>query len=395
MGSTGSIGKQALEVLSMHPDKFELAAISAHLNTELFLQQLKQYRPKVAAITGYSTIDTPITPACKLFCGQNALEDLLAYAEFDYVIVALVGMAGLQYVLKCLQMGKRILLANKEALVAGGKIVLEAAQKASEAAKTNDAYIPDATFCSGEYFSTPLHRILPIDSEHSAIFQCINSVNAPIDRIFLTCSGGPFRTWEKERILNAGKQDALKHPKWNMGAKITIDSASLFNKALEIIEAKYLFGVDESKIQVLIHPQSIVHSMVGFADKGIIAQMGIPSMKLPILYSMSYPERMDCGIEYPDLSCLEFSTPDTEKFPALAMVRECLRRDDAGCAILNAANEVAVEYFLQDRIRFGDISNAVAHTLEHMECLPASSFEEVVYADKIARILIKEFLDKR
>lgn len=382
-------------MLSLHPEKFELAAISAHLNQELFLQQIQTYHPRAAAITGYAALDNKPDAECKLFCGKDALEEMLACIDFDYVIIALVGMVGLKYVLRCLQMGKRVLLANKEALVAGGKIVLEEVRKASALSKTNASFIEDACYGSGATFPSPLSRILPIDSEHSAIFQCMSSVDTPIDRIFLTCSGGPFRLWERARLQQASKQDALQHPKWNMGAKITIDSATLFNKALEIIEARYLFGVEEQQIEVLIHPQSIVHSMVGFPDKGILAQLGVPSMKLPILYSMSYPERLDCDIRYPDLSLLEFSPPDTEKFPALRLVRECLRRDDASCAVLNAANEVAVEHFLQERIPFGDITNAVEHCLSHIKPLPADSFEEILYADACAREITAEFLKHR
>lgn len=370
-------------------------AISAHKNKNLWQEQILQYKPKFAALTGFKELENPPKTNTRLFYGKDSLDELLSIADFDEVIVALVGMVGLQYVLRCLQMGKRVLLANKEALVAGGKLVLEEVQKASELAKKDASFVKDASFCSGDPLPSPLSRILPIDSEHSAIFQCMNSMNSPIDKIFLTCSGGPFRLWEADAIAKATKQDALKHPKWNMGAKITIDSATLFNKALEIIEAKYLFDVDESQIEVLIHPQSIVHSMVGFADKGIIAQLGIPSMKLPILYSMSYPKRLDCGISYPDLTCLEFAKPDVEKFPSLCLVREALRKEDAGCAVLNAANEVAVDYFLQERITFGEIFAAVEYCLTKIESLPVNSFTEILYADSTARHITKEFLEKR
>lgn len=382
-------------MLSLHPKEFELVAISAHKNRDLWQKQVIKYRPKFAALTGFESIENLPKTDSRLFYGKDALDELLSIADFDEVVVALVGMVGLQYVLRCLQMGKRVLLANKEALVAGGKLVLEEVRKASELAKNTPSFVPDACFCSGETLPSPLSRILPIDSEHSAIFQCMNSINSPIDKIFLTCSGGPFRLWKTEAIAKATKQDALKHPKWNMGAKITIDSATLFNKALEIIEAKYLFGVDESRIEVLIHPQSIVHSMVGFVDKGIIAQLGIPSMKLPILYSMSYPKRLNAGINYPDLTALEFAKPDVKKFPSLRLVREALQRDDASCAVLNASNEVAVDYFLQERIAFGDIFAAVEHCLTNIESLPVNSFKEILYADSTARRITKEFLEKR
>ncbi|NMD37082.1 MAG: 1-deoxy-D-xylulose-5-phosphate reductoisomerase, partial [Christensenellaceae bacterium] len=250
-------------------------------------------------------------------------------------------------------------------------------------------------YFNGDDLPSPLSKLLPIDSEHSAIFQCMcgHSSNK-VKKIFLTCSGGPFRTWSKTDIFNARPKDALKHPKWNMGAKITIDSASLFNKALEVIEAKWLFNIDQNDIDVLIHPQSIVHSMVGFEDGGIIAQLGEPSMKLPILYSLTYPERLNCDINFPNLSNLEFYEPDLDKFESLKIVRECLKKDDASCLIMNAANEVAVDAFLKEKITFGNITNAVKQVLNEIETLPVNSIDEILYADNLARQKTINYISK-
>ncbi|MDY5730093.1 MAG: 1-deoxy-D-xylulose-5-phosphate reductoisomerase [Eubacteriales bacterium] len=391
LGSTGSIGTQALEVIALHPTEFTVTALSAHKNKNLFLQQVASFKPAHAALTGFTEYnDTPA--GSQFYFGTKALDELLQNADFDYIIVALVGMLGLRYVLQCLQMGKRVLLANKEALVAGGKLVLQEATRASQLSKSKPDFIKDACFANGQTMPSPLQRILPIDSEHSAIFQCMNSFAQPIDRIFLTCSGGPFRTWKTEDIYKATKAQALAHPNWNMGAKISIDSATLFNKALEMIEAKWLFGVGEEKIEVLVHPQSIVHSMVGFADKGIIAQLGIPSMKLPILYAISYPERKHCGIEYPKLHELQFFEPNHEAFPALQLARECIDAGGSMCTMLNAANETAVEAFLQDKITFGQITDTVKHSLQKLKNTSVRSFEEILHADQLARHIASNYI---
>ncbi len=396
MGSTGSIGTQALDVIALHEDKYNIVALSAHKNTELFFEQVRRFKPKYAALTGYDSFDIPTDlNFCEFIFGVDALETIAKANEVEYIIISVVGMVGLKSVLTSLKNGKRVLLANKEALVAGGKLVIDTAKNAAFLAKNNPNFVENASYFDGVDFPSPLSRLLPIDSEHSAIFQCMcgNSSNR-INKIFLTCSGGPFRNWDKTNIDNATPKDALKHPKWNMGAKITIDSASLFNKALEVIEAKWLFNVNESDIDVLIHPQSIVHSMVGFDDGGIIAQLGEPSMKLPILYSLSYPERLNCGVNFPKLSNLEFYEPDTNKFESLKIVRECLKKDDASCLIMNAANEVAVDAFLKEKIKFGSITNAVKQVLNEIEPLPVNSLDEIIYADNLARQKTVNYINK-
>lgn len=381
-------------MLRLHKDNFELTAISAHKNKDLFLQQIAEFSPSLAVLSGYSEINESFKHT-RVVCGHSGIDEIVDNCDYDYAIIALVGMIGLKYVLKALKRGKRVLLANKEALVAGGNIVLKACDLAASESRKNSLFVKNACFSDGVELLSPLNRILPIDSEHSAIFQCMNTNSQnPIDKIFLTCSGGPFRTWSSKDIQNATRIQALKHPNWNMGAKISIDSATLFNKALEIIEASYLFGVDESRIEVLVHPESIIHSMVGFKDRSIIAQLGKTIMKLPIQYSLSYPERLESDIEYPLLNALNFEKPRTEQFKALDLARQCLRNKDASCIVLNAANEVAVGYFLNNAIKFGDITACVEHTLNTIEGLSAESYEEALYVDVAARKTAREFLEE-
>ncbi len=273
LGSTGSIGTQALQVAALHSDRFQITALTANRSKEKLFEQVRQFRPQLAGLV--EPISMEKIPNDLKFCqwvfGPECLT-LAAQTDCDDVLVSVVGMAGLKGVLEAFLQNKRVLLANKEALVTGGHLVMEAARKAGE------------------------HSLLPVDSEHSAIFQCLQgAAGNPIDKIILTCSGGPFRTWDKAAIRSATKAQALKHPNWVMGQKITIDSATLFNKALEIMEAKWLFGVEDDRIQVVVHPQSVIHSGVQFADGALIAQLGTPDMRLPILYAMSYPERLPTG----------------------------------------------------------------------------------------------------
>ena len=309
---------------------------------------------------------------CQWVFGPECLT-LAAQTDCDDVLVSVVGMAGLKGVLEAFLQNKRVLLANKEALVTGGHLVMEAARKAGE------------------------HSLLPVDSEHSAIFQCLQgAAGNPIDKIILTCSGGPFRTWDKAAIRSATKAQALKHPNWVMGQKITIDSATLFNKALEIMEAKWLFGVEDDRIQVVVHPQSVIHSGVQFADGALIAQLGTPDMRLPILYAMSYPERLPTGgapLDLFSLSGLTFERPDPERFPSLRLAHECLQAGGAACCELNAANEVAVAHLLQQPLQsaggnpmtIGRIYDIVEETLNRLGVLPAGSLDEILEADRRAR----------
>ncbi|MEG0995984.1 MAG: 1-deoxy-D-xylulose-5-phosphate reductoisomerase [Clostridia bacterium] len=370
LGSTGSIGTQALEVAALHRDRFEITALTAFSNKEKLFAQVRAFRPKMAGLV--QPIPEEEIPEDLHFCvwafGREALT-MATQTDCDAVLVAVVGMAGLESVLCALQHRKRVLLANKEALVAGGQLVTEAAAKVGE------------------------HALLPVDSEHSAIFQCLqDAAGNPIDHLMLTCSGGPFRTFTKEAVRAATKEQALKHPNWVMGQKITIDSATLFNKALEIMEAKWLFGVEADAIQVVIHPQSVIHSGVAFRDGALLAQLGTPDMRLPILYAMNYPERLPTGAEPLDLfklNGLTFERPDPERFPSLRLARECLNAGGAACCVLNAANEVAVAKLLQSAsgnpMCIGRIFDVVEETLSRIGVLPARTLDDVHDADRRAR----------
>ncbi len=373
LGSTGSIGTQALQLVALHPDRFRVAAMTGHRNKELFFEQVRLFRPEVAGLT--APIPMEEIPADLRFCrwvmGKEALRVAAAEVPADMVLVSVVGIAGLQSVMDALHAGRQVLLANKEALVTGGHLVMDAAKKIGK-------------------------PLLPVDSEHSAIFQCLQGAagNVPT-KILLTASGGPFRTWDKERIYNATRAQALNHPNWAMGAKITIDSASMFNKALEIIEARWLFDMAPEKIEVVVHPQSIVHSAVEFADGAVIAQLGVPDMRVPIQYAMSYPERLTTGSKPLDLFALgqlTFEKGDEVRFPALRIVKECLNAGGASCTILNGANEAAVAAFLKDEIPFGGITRLVEGALDRLGALPANTLEDIFHADSEARRVVAELL---
>ena len=364
MGSTGSIGKQAIEVIGLHPDRFFVTALTAHQNAALLFEQVRALRPRLAALTGSETpVDVPEDLSfCEFRFGSRALEEVARETEGEDVLAAVVGVAGLKAVMAARQAGKRVLLANKETLVAGGEMVMNAC--------------PEGT-------------LLPVDSEHSAIFQCLQGAGPnKYEKILLTASGGPFRTWEKERMRAASVEQALGHPTWNMGAKITVDSASMFNKALEIIEAKWLFGAKPEQIRVVVHPQSIVHSAVEFKDGAVIAQLGVPDMRLPILYAMTYPQRLETGskpLNLFEIGQLTFEKPDPEKFPALRMAYEALRAGGAACCVLNAANEEACCAFLRKEISFGRIPEIVESALQRHGHLPARSLADIDRADALAR----------
>ena len=367
LGSTGSIGRQALEVIALHPGRFSVTALAAHRNAALLFDQVRAFRPRIAALTGDEVPVPEDLSFCEFRFGPRALEQLAAEAPGEDVLVAVVGVAGLKAVMAARQAGKRVLLANKETLVAGGEMVMNA--------------------CRPDPSGSP--TLLPVDSEHSAIFQCLQGAGPnPYESILLTASGGPFRTWEKAAMQQATVAQALGHPTWSMGAKITVDSASMFNKALEIIEAKWLFSAKPRQIRVLVHPQSIVHSAVQFRDGAVIAQLGVPDMRLPILYAMSYPERLATGAKELDLfsvGALTFEKPDTEKFPAISMAYEALEAGGAACCVLNAANEEACFAFLREEIPFGRIPEAVRAALDKWGCLPARSLAEIDRADALAR----------
>ncbi len=366
LGSTGSIGTQALDLCRRHPDRYKVTALTARGSKEKLFEQVREFRPETAGLTeGFDPAEIPEDlKFCRFLSGKEALHAAAAETDADMVLVSIVGIAGLQGVMDALKAGKQVLLANKEALVTGGHLVTDLARKAGK-------------------------PLLPVDSEHSAIFQCLQAdgTNKPV-KILLTASGGPFRTWDKERIRKATKAEALKHPNWNMGAKITVDSASMFNKGLEIMEARWLFDMPEDKIEVVVHPQSIVHSAVVYQDGAVLAQLGEPDMRVPIGYAMAYPERIETGVSAPDLfklGSLTFEKPDEDKFPALRLARECLRAGGAACTVFNGANEEAVAAFLREEIPFGEIAVRVERALEKLAGLPANCIEDIWEADRLAR----------
>ncbi len=373
LGSTGSIGTQALEVAALNRDQFRITALTAHSNATLLFEQVRAFRPLMAGLT--SPIPWDEIPEdvrfCEWYLGSDALKAAASQVPADAVLVSVVGIAGLKGVMAALQAGRQVLLANKEALVAGGELVMAAARKAGKA-------------------------LLPVDSEHSAIFQCLQGAgdNRP-EKLLLTASGGPFRLWTKDQIQNATLKQALNHPNWHMGRKITIDSASMFNKTLEIMEARWLFDMPEDKIEVIVHPQSVIHSAVAFADGAVIAQMGTPDMRLPILYAMAYPRRLPTGgakLDLTGLSQLTFEKPDEVRFPSLRLGRECLRAGGSACCVLNGANEVAVEAFLAGQIAFGAIFDVVEETLSKVGGMSAGSLEAVFMADEAARRTARSLL---
>ena len=371
LGSTGSIGTQALDICRRHPDRYRVVALTARGSRDKLFDQVREFRPEMAGLT--EGIDSSEIPEDLKFCrwmtGKEALKAAAAETDAEQVLVSIVGIAGLQSVMDALEAGKQVLLANKEALVTGGHLVTDLARRKGK-------------------------PILPVDSEHSAIFQCLQAAggNRP-EKILLTASGGPFRTWDRERIEKATPAEALKHPNWNMGAKITVDSASMFNKGLEIMEARWLFDLPEDRIQVVVHPESIVHSAVVFRDGAVLAQLGLPDMRVPIGYAMAYPERLETGVKEPDLfalGSLTFTEPDEEKFPALRLAREALRAGGAACTVFNGANEEAVAAFLREEIPFGEIARRVEKALEALAGLKADSIGEIMDADRKAREIVRK-----
>ena len=330
------------------------------------------FRSAIAALTiEPKEIPEDIRNVCQWMFGENVLLDVVRACDADDVLVSVVGVAGLAAVMESLACGKRVLLANKEPLVAGGELVTEAAKKAG-------------------------HPLLPVDSEHSAIFQCLQGAgpNRP-ERLILTASGGPFRTWDKKEIYGATKEQALRHPNWSMGRKITIDSASMMNKALEVIEARWLFDMPAEKIDVLIHPQSVIHSMVEFEDGAVMAQLGTPDMRLPILYAMSWPERLVTGgarLDFAAMKALTFEQPDLDRFPGLGLAYAALQVGGTMSAILNGANEIAVDAFLHDRIRFGQIAQLVEETMQAVPVVYGATLEQVFESDLAARAKAQELL---
>jgi len=375
LGSTGSIGTQALEVISEHSDLFEVEVLTANNNSALLIEQAKKFKPNTVVITNeekYKEVDEALFDlGIKVFAGQQSLEEVVEGENIDVVLTALAGYSGLKPTIRAIKAKKNIALANKETLVVAGDLITKLCQ---------------------EYGVS----IYPVDSEHSAIFQClVGETYNPIEKIYLTASGGPIRGWNKTELTSIKKEQALKHPNWEMGAKITIDSATLMNKGLEVIEAKWLFDLKAEQIEVVVHPQSIIHSAVQFEDGSIKAQLGVPDMKLPIQYALGFPERLKntferfSFIDYPNLT---FEKPDIKTFRNLQLAYDAMEKGGNMPCILNAANEVAVAAFLQDKIGFLNMSDLIADCMERITFVSNPTLEDYIATDEATRILANELL---
>ena len=375
LGSTGSIGTQTLDVIRQHPDKFEVYALTANNQVELLIKQAKEFLPEMVIIANeekYSILkealkDLPI----KVWTGSKAISETVEADPIDMVVTAMVGYSGLQPTIHAIKAKKAIALANKETLVIAGELITQLATK----------------------YKVP---IIPVDSEHSAIFQClVGEGNNKIDKILLTASGGPFRNFSLEQLKTVTKNEALKHPNWDMGAKVTIDSASLMNKGFEMIEAKWLFGVEPKQIEVLVHPQSIIHSMVQFEDTSIKAQLGLPDMRLPIQYALAYPDRIQSDFKELDFrvfNTLTFEEPDKSKFRNLQFAFDAIEKGGNMPCILNAANEMVVAAFLKEQIGFLEMSNVIEQTMQSVDFIQSPTYEDFVETDHIARTRTNEIM---
>lgn len=367
LGSTGSIGTQALNVIRRHRDLFSVEVLCAGSNDKLLVQQALEFQPNAVVIADenkYSAVQEALKDSdIKVFAGEPAMVDLMEMPTIDMVLAAIVGFAGLKPTLHALEQGKAVALANKETMVVAGAIVTAAAAR----------------------HQAP---ILPVDSEHSAIFQCLIGENSPVDKILLTASGGPFRGMTRDQLATATLDQALHHPNWNMGRKVTIDSATLMNKGLEVIEAKWLFGVEPKDIEVLVHPQSVVHSMVQFRDGSIKAQLGVPTMETPIQFAFSFPDRIESFLprldfmQHPNLT---FERPDRSTFRCLELAYQAIARGGNMPCVMNAANEVAVKQFIEGRIGFLDIADYVERTMLDAAFIPNPSLEDLLLTDKTIR----------
>ena len=375
LGSTGSIGLSTLDVINRHPEQFSLVAITANRNVEQMKQQCLSYAPKFAVMADESAAcqlaEQLLTEGCEteVLAGKEGLNQVAAAKEVDYVMAAIVGAAGLLPTLSAAKAGKRILLANKEALVMSGQLFIDTIHESSA-------------------------ELLPIDSEHNAIFQCMplgyqnGLARSGVKRILLTASGGPFRTTPLEQLVHVTPDQACAHPNWDMGRKISVDSATMMNKGLEVIEACWLFNTNPDLITVLLHPESVIHSMVQYSDGSVLAQLGNPDMRTPIAHAMAWPNRIDSGVEQLDMvdvAQLNFEAPDLGRFPCLRLAAEAMRQGGTATAILNAANEIAVEAFLHHGIRFTDIPKVVETALENVDSRDAGSLQSILEADQLSR----------
>ncbi len=373
LGSTGSIGTQALQVIEEHPDLYEVYALTANNKVEKLIEQARKFQPEAVVIANedkYQQLKDALTDLpIKVYAGAEALCEIVESGPVNIVLTAMVGYAGLKPTMNAIMAGKTIALANKETLVVAGELITELAQQ----------------------YRTP---ILPVDSEHSAIFQCLE-MNNPISKVILTASGGPFRTFSMEQLATVTKEQALKHPNWSMGAKITIDSASMMNKGFEVIEAKWLFGVKPEQIEVVVHPQSVIHSMVEYKDGAVKAQLGVPDMRLPIQYAFSYPKRESLSgerLDFMKCNTLTFEAPDTKRFRNLAFAYEAMNRGGNMACILNAANEVVVAAFLKDQIPFLGMSDVIEKTMNKVTFISNPTYQDYVETDAIARRIAAEFV---
>ncbi len=373
LGSTGSIGTQALQVIEQHSDLYEAYVLTAYNNTELIIEQARKFKPESVVIANednYGVVkdalaDLPI----KVYAGKKALCDVVRDQNVDIVLASMVGFAGLEPTIAAIKAGKTIALANKETLVVAGDLITRLAEE----------------------YKTP---ILPVDSEHSAIFQCLEPGNE-IDKILLTCSGGPFRRMSMSQLETVTKSDALAHPTWNMGAKITIDSATLMNKGFEVIEARWLFGVKPEDIQVVVHPQSVIHSAVQFVDGAVKAQLGVPDMRLPIQYAFSYPKRLPLAGERLDLFSIRdlmFEKPDMERFPCLSLAYDALAAGGNMPCVLNAANEVVNRAFIEEKISFVRMSEVIRKTMSKVELVKDCTLETYLETDRLSRAIAAEMI---
>ncbi|TKG92376.1 1-deoxy-D-xylulose-5-phosphate reductoisomerase [Puteibacter caeruleilacunae] len=375
LGSTGSIGTQTLEVVEAYPDRFEVELLTAYNNIELLVEQVRKFEPNVVVIGNeakYADLCEALKKEpVKIYAGMDAIAQCVQMDCIDLVVTAMVGYSGLIPTIKAIEAGKNIALANKETLVVAGEIITKLAREKNV-------------------------HIYPVDSEHSAIFQCMTGewMN-PLEKVYLTCSGGPFRGMNADQLKNVTSKDALRHPNWDMGAKITIDSATLMNKGFEVIEAKWLFGLEADQIDIIVHPQSIIHSIAQFKDGSMKAQMGLPDMKLPIVYAMTFPERLETTfprfnfLDYPSLT---FEKPDLEVFRNAALAYEAMKIGGNMPCILNAANEIAVEEFLKDKISFLFMPELIEQVMEKSPYIAAPTLEDYVESDKEAREIAREIV---
>ncbi|QSI75134.1 1-deoxy-D-xylulose-5-phosphate reductoisomerase [Niveibacterium microcysteis] len=385
LGATGSIGTSTLDVVARHPDRYRVFALTAFRQLEKLAEQIAAFRPTFAVVPDLASreslrlmlIERGVT--CELLVGEGGLCEVATHAEVTTVMAAIVGAVGLPPTLAAVRAGKRVLLANKEALVMSGRLFMDEARQSGA-------------------------TVLPIDSEHNAVFQSLPSQfeygleEAGVTKVLLTASGGPFRTWPIEQLKSVTPDQAVAHPNWVMGRKISVDSATMMNKGLEVIEARWLFGIGGDRIDVVIHPQSVIHSMVQYADGSVVAQLGNPDMRTPIAHALAYPQRIASGVaplDFASIAALTFETPDLNRFPCLRLAYAALKADGLAPTVLNAANEIAVSAFLDRQISYLDIASTVEAVLDSCDTGKAESLEDVLVADGSARRMAQAFIDKR